>query len=477
MGKTPIYHQAKLKCLVGGISHNIISTNTLCECGWEFNQNPEGTEVTHCESSLRLADICNFGGCPWVRLDPGWMYSGSGVSSQQGTFVMSDGMNAVHDAASLNPLSRAAEAALEAHRMQGHVPYDPSCIICARGKSTFQHRRRREGTLETEVQADFGFLTTRGEMVDDETDGTDGTFKVLVLTELSTNCVGYVVVGQDSRNVKNSVCKWLDHFGLASSTSSVVLHTDAERAVSELVGTSSDKYTFLVRRARPQQHQSNGGAERAVRRLKESLAVLRAEMNQGGADVCFTEKCLSDVVTYIALSHNHFSKAHGTDFSPSECSTQRKLSRPSFAMFGQSVLAELPSSMRAQSPNETRSIEASFVHSGLDTGPIVQGAVRIDGELVLKRFVARNVKAITPIAWNQTIGDQLFAALDGGQGPGEPLPVQPGVHVEPVAPDVQRPELPDSNVMQPIPEADIVEYPDGAPGDLVRDMKEADPSF
>ena len=145
-------------------------------------------------------------------------------------------------------------------------------------------------------------------------------------------------------------------------------------------------------------------------------------------------------------------------------------------MFSQSVLAELPSSMRAQSPNETRSIEASFVHSGLDTGPIVQGAVRIDGELVLKRFVARNVKAITPIAWNQTIGDQLFAALDG-QGPGEPLPVQPGVHVEPAAPDVQRPRLPDSDAMQSIPEADIVEYPDGAPGELVRDMKEADPSF
>ena len=34
LGKFPIYRQAKLKCLVGGISHNIISTNTLCACGW-----------------------------------------------------------------------------------------------------------------------------------------------------------------------------------------------------------------------------------------------------------------------------------------------------------------------------------------------------------------------------------------------------------------------------------------------------------
>ena len=301
----------------------------------------------------------------------------------------------------------------------------------------------------------------------------DGTIKVLVLTELSTNCVGYVVVGQDARAAKNSVCKWLDHFGLASSTSSVVLHTDAERAVSELVGTSSEKYTFLVRRARPQQHQSNGGAERAVRRLKESLSVVRAEMNQNGADVCFTEKGLSDVVTYIALSHNHFSKAHGSDFSPLEYSTQRRLSKPSFAMFGQTVLAELPSSMRAQSPNETRSIEAAFVHSGLDTGPIVQGALRIDGELVLKRFVARNVRAITPIVWNHNIGDQLFGELEGGQ---VVLPEHGQVRIEPAAPDVVRPPIPDASVPRPMDE-DIVEYPDGAPGDLVREMKEPDPSY
>ena len=233
----------------------------------------------------------------------------------------------------------------------------------------------------------------------------------------------------------------------------------------------------MVRRARPQQHQSNGGAERAVRRLKESLAVLRAEMNQGGADVCFTERGLQDVATYIALSHNHFSKAHGTDFSPLEYSTQRKLSRPSFAMFGQTVLAELPSSMRAQSPNETRSIEAAFVHSGLDTGPVVQGAVRIDGELVLKRFVARNVKPITPIVWNQVIGDQLFSEIEGGQVQGEPLPAREGIRIEPAAPNVERPRLPDANVEQPMHDDDVVEYPDGAPGDLVREMKEPDPGF
>ena len=70
---------------------------TLCECGWEFNQNPEAAEVTHVASGLRLDDICNFGGCSWVKLDPAWMYSGSESSAQHGEFVMSEGLNAVHD--------------------------------------------------------------------------------------------------------------------------------------------------------------------------------------------------------------------------------------------------------------------------------------------------------------------------------------------------------------------------------------------
>ena len=51
------------------------------------------------------------------------------------------------------------------------------------------------------MQADFAFLTTRGELVDEE---SEGTIKILVLTELATNCIGYVVVTSDARKVKRS---------------------------------------------------------------------------------------------------------------------------------------------------------------------------------------------------------------------------------------------------------------------------------
>ena len=43
------------------------------------------------------------------------------------------------------------------------------------------------------------------------------------------------------------------------------------------------------------------------------------------------------------------------------------------------------------------------------------------------------------------------------------------------SPNVERPRLPDANVEQPMHD-EIVEYPDGASGDLVREMKEPDPA-
>ena len=73
-------------------------------------------------------------------------------------------------------------------------------------------------------------------------DDVDENFKVLALTELASSCVGYVtvIVSKELSKVRSLVCKWLDHFGLTSTTASILLHTDAERAVAELVGRSAE---------------------------------------------------------------------------------------------------------------------------------------------------------------------------------------------------------------------------------------------
>ena len=175
--------------------------------------------------------------------------------------------------------------------------------------------------------------------------------------------------------------------------------------MAELVGKSHDQFVFSVRRAR----QSVGLAERGVRRLKEGLPMLRTEMNQGGVDLRMSGEALSDA---LALTHNHFSNVHNSEFSPLEYGTQRRLSKPQMALFGQTVIAELSSSVRKLAPNETRSVEASFSHPGLDSGPVLQGLVRVDNELVLNRFVARNIRAILPPEWDLKFGANVFSKMD-----------------------------------------------------------------
>ena len=185
--------------------------------------------------------------------------------------------------------------------------------------------------------------------------------------------------------------------------------------------------------------------------------MIRAEMNNGGVDLTMCKEALSDALVYLALTHNHFSRVHGSEFSPLEYGTQRKLSKPQMALFGQTVVAELSTNVRKLSPNETRSVEACFLHPGLDAGPIVQGLVRVENELILKRFVARNIRAVLPPEWDLRFGAKVFSkmeqeiedvALPDGSGP-------PQRRLRPL------PEVVDEDVSRP-PEEDLFEYPDGA---------------
>ena len=69
-----------------------------------------------------------------------------------------------------------------------------------------------------------------------------------------------------------------------------------------------------------------------------------------------SSEALSDALMHLALTHNHFSKVHNSELSPLEYGTQRRLSKPQMACFGQTVIAELSSSVRKLAPNETSSV-------------------------------------------------------------------------------------------------------------------------
>ena len=127
---------------------------------------------------------------------------------------------------------------------------------------------------------------------------------------------------------------------------------------------------------------------------------MRADLSKCGVDIKFTHEPVQTALTYLSLCHNHFSKTPGTDLSPLENACGRRLSKPTSSLFCTTVMAELPDSVKQRVPNETRLIEAAFLHCGTSHGPVVQGKVRLDGVLTLVRFTARNVRVVEPLKWD-----------------------------------------------------------------------------
>jgi len=167
-------------------------------------------------------------------------------------------------------------------------------------------------------------------------------------------------------------------FGLKSSITGILLHTDSEVAVGSLVSNASPNYHFQVRRSAPQGHQSTGGVEQSIRRFREALNILRIDLNDQGWDVKLDDDstCI-DMLDFLSLTHCHFAHVRGWDMSPIEVSAGRRFTRPFCSNFGSTIMAELPDSVREQAPNESRNVEAAFLHPGFTCGAYVQAKVRI----------------------------------------------------------------------------------------------------
>ena len=268
------WKKARLNVLVGSIRHNILSITSLADSGWRFTQGPKGFDLFHEKLGLHCLDVAYFANCPWVRL-----YPDVGSSAGKSDLTVSDTRDF-----SVAAVSGGDDSELARHRRQGHIPFNPNCLECAKGRSVFQHRRDK--------------------------------------------------------------------------------------------GDRKEVYKDL--------------------------------------NVMFSHENLVDVLTYLALCNNHFSTSRGSDRSPLEMVSGRKLSKPVCTLFGSQVLAEIPDSIRQHSPLSTRNVECTFIHMGLERGPVVQGFIRVDGKAELMRFVARNIRAISPLRWDLNSGQGVLTQFDNG---------------------------------------------------------------
>ena len=401
------WHAASMNVWVGDTNHNIISTTMLCFRGWSFSQNCAGIALAT-SAGLTAKEVTLFGNVPWLRLKP--LLKPSQGSSNEVELSLSS--ISAEGGVLVAPVTRSTQAELAQHRLQGHTPYHPGCRHCQVARTVFQHRKRVNGRLESEVVADFFYLSSTGE---DHRQVRADNLRVLVLVERMSMMTGAILTSGDLVATRTEIVKWLREFGLESGSSSVLLITDAEGAVSDLVTGASGEFSFQVRKAGPQHHEAVGVAERGVRRIKESLQTLRSDLNQEGLDLCYNHGGFASALCYVCGSLNRFSKAHGSDMAPCDLVLGRPSPKGPFTLFGAIVLAELPQSIKDLAPNLPRFTESAFLHPILGSQAIkVRALIRVEGQLVLKTFAATSVKLCVPLTWRLELVEGIVGTLGGG---------------------------------------------------------------
>ena len=287
---------------------------------------------------------------------------------------------------------------LERHRQRGHVDFHPSCPQCTIARGVKQHRRRATDPDCIEVVSDFAEIATpAGE-----------SLKVVVFLERASGAVAYIAMQPNLDLVKAEIRRFFEFLGVSGPAGSVILiRADAEPALSRLIKAS---VSGQVQVAAPQQHELVGGAERHVRILKERLATLRADLQLQHVDLVFTEASLWYVCRYLAMTHNYYRNAHGSDKTPADRIIGQKRQPPATALYGTTVFAEVPDSV--ETPAGSRWVVAAFIGpTYASRGVLVSALTGKSDDQEVKIFMARSIKIMNKVAFSVDLCPKLLRSV------------------------------------------------------------------
>ena len=419
--------KGKLRCavfhvpvIIGSTQYNILSTTQLGKDDWEVTFGKDKVCLKHLPSGATAMDTMFWCDTPWLKLEP---YHGESVR-----FVQQVSCHDVEETKqTLQAIRRGEQDEMEVHRLKGHVPFHPNCVHCAKSKGVSHHRKRNNGVLSSEISADFMYFNLTGESIS-EGERNQDSVRVLVLKESFSSSIGAIVMTDNVVRDRSLLSRWLFEFGLNPASSSVVLVTDSEEAVSSFVVRGSSQFNFLVRKAGPQEHQQVGHAERSVRIVRESLKTLQSDFESMRACLDFRPDVIQALLTYVCFSHNNHAKAFGSDRSPREIVAGRPMALDRFALFGSKILAEIPQSIASLNPNLPRFVDGCFLHPQFSSmGTMVFAMIRVRNELQPKIFVAKSFKLIFPVELDFHSGLFNVLRISGEQGAEPPHLGKPSV--------------------------------------------------
>ena len=210
--------------------------------------------------------------------------------------------------ASLEPILKRREDLCK-HSVYTHFPKDRNCKICKRTKITRAQCRRRSGEAVPRVENFGDLLTANHKILSDTCESRNNHRYAVVVQDLVTQCIqAYPCKTKTSQETQRSLQKFLE-----PDRKPKVVYTEN----SLEFGKSCEDLSWKHCTSTPHRSETNGIAERAVRRGKEgtSVVLLQSGLDESWlADSMECKTCLRNVTDLLSDGKTPYERRFGQPF-------------------------------------------------------------------------------------------------------------------------------------------------------------------
>ena len=191
-----------------------------------------------------------------------------------------------------------------------HFPKDPGCDICLKTKITGASCRRRAGTVVPRAEHFGDWITADHKVLSEESESRNNHRYAVVEQDLATQWLqSYPCKSKSSQETQKNLVKFLEP---TWKPKVIYSHNSLE------LGKSSEDSSWNHRTSTPHRSETNGIAERGVRRVKEGTSAVLLQSGLGDEWWSYSMEChchLRNIQDLLSVGKTPYERRFGIPFN------------------------------------------------------------------------------------------------------------------------------------------------------------------